>query len=160
MNLTKINLRKVFNSFKSNTLRWFGMRMSWVGWEGAETDEASKSTYSIIGLQHFSLYYKCFFCFFFFNRWKNPDNEFRKHPKTLLKSIPTLIRWGTVSEWICFYANPLFLCSNKRDLKTLLLYGYIVRYILLSRSVKNIFLFIIESLQCQNNIWPKNFKIY
>ncbi|XP_066931868.1 thioredoxin domain-containing protein 17-like [Clytia hemisphaerica] len=40
--------------------------------------------------------------------WKNPDNEFRKHPKTLLKSIPTLIKWGTperLSEGQCSDAN-------------------------------------------------------
>lgn len=31
-----------------------------------------------------------------FSRWKNPQNEFRKHPKLLLKGVPTLLQWNTV----------------------------------------------------------------
>merc|ERR1712024_161937 len=37
-------------------------------------------------------------------KWKDPNNEFRKNPKTMLKSIPTLMKWGTherLSEGEC-----------------------------------------------------------
>ncbi|XP_074658113.1 thioredoxin domain-containing protein 17-like [Tubulanus polymorphus] len=30
--------------------------------------------------------------------WKDPQNEFRKHPKTLIKGIPTLLKWGTAER--------------------------------------------------------------
>lgn len=27
--------------------------------------------------------------------WKDQSNVFRKDPRTMLKSVPTLVRWGT-----------------------------------------------------------------
>lgn len=38
--------------------------------------------------------------FSFANRWKDPQNAFRTHPKFKLTSIPTLIKYNTVS--ICY----------------------------------------------------------
>jgi hypothetical protein len=35
--------------------------------------------------------------YLFCSRWKDPENEFRKHPQFKLTGIPTLIKWKTVS---------------------------------------------------------------
>lgn len=51
----------------------------------------------------------CFIILLFVLRWKDPNCEFRTHPKLLLKGIPTLMKWGTVSR-TTFFCISVFIC--------------------------------------------------
>ena len=45
--------------------------------------------------------------FYIHSRWKDPNNAFRKHPKLLLKGVPTLLQWNTVNNTLYTHKHAL-----------------------------------------------------